>query len=292
MQNSSLASLKKSLPGYLFILPQLILFCVFIIYPVVEGFRLSLYKIGFRKDTFVGLENYISLFKDPVFIKSITNTIIFVVAIVLLTVVFGFFIAATVFDKASKYVSFIRGAYYLPVMVSMVVMSMVWNFLLNPANGLISYFVEVASGKQINLLGDPKTVMPIIIFVTFVGNVGQSVILYIAAMVGVSKDIFEAADVDGANRIEKIGHILIPLVKPTTLYIIIINIIAVLKMFVVVQLLTDGGPNNASVTMMFLLYRNAFVDNNTGKAAAIGVILFIITLLFSIPQFKTFKDNI
>jgi multiple sugar transport system permease protein len=277
--------------GYFFITPQVLLALIFIAYPVIEGFRMSFYQSTYQKDIFVGLENYINLFKDEVFIKSIMNTLVFVIAIVTLTIIFGIFVAASVYDKGSKYISFIRACYYLPVMVSMVIMSMVWNFLLNPANGLINYFFQIFGVHNVNLLGDKNYVIPIIIFVTFVGNVGQAIILYIASMIGVPQDYFEAAQIDGATRWERIKHILIPLVKPTTLYLIVINVIAVLKIFVVIQLLTDGGPNNASVTMMYYLYQNAFVYNRMGEAAAVGVIMFILAIIFAIPQFKTFRSN-
>ncbi|CAM3212388.1 carbohydrate ABC transporter permease [Vagococcus fessus] len=274
--------------GYLFIAPQLLLFLVFILYPVFEGFRMSFFQSSYQGETFVGFDNYRHLIADPVFLKSIFNTVIFVVAIVFLTIAFGLFVATAVYDKSSKYISFIRGSFYLPVMVSMVVMSMVWNFLLNPANGLISYLLSNMGVSDVNLLGSKVWVMPVIIFVTFVGNVGQSIILYIASMIGIPEDYFEAAQIDGATRWQRIRKILIPLVRPTTLYLTVINIIAVLKIFVVIQLLTGGGPNNASVTMMYYLYQNAFVYNNTGVAAAVGVIMFIVALALSMPQFKTF----
>ncbi len=285
-------SLRENITGYLFILPQLLLFLLFIVYPIIEGIRLSLYKVQYRQETFVGFDNYVTLFNDPVFFKSIVNTVVFVIFIVLLTVVFSIFVASAVFDKKAKYVSFIRGSYYIPVMVSMVVMSMVWSFLLSPANGLISYAAREMDWSVVNLLGNKNTVLPVIIFVTFATNVGQAIILYIASMIGVPKDLFEAAEVDGASRLQVIFRILIPLVQPTTIYITIINIIAVLKIFVVIQLLTGGGPNNASVTMMYYLYNNAFKFNQLGVASAVGVIMFVITMLLSVPQLRAlFKDK-
>ncbi|MNJ48582.1 sn-glycerol-3-phosphate transport system permease protein UgpA [compost metagenome] len=277
--------------GYLFILPQMLVFLLFLVYPIFEGIRLSMYRINYQSETFVGFDNYLTLFHDPVFFKALVNTVVFVVFIVILTVGFALFVASAIFDKNARYVSFIRGSYYIPVMVSMVVMSMVWSFLLNPANGLISYFARDMGLGTVNLLGNPKTVMPVIIFVTFATNVGQAIILYIAAMIGVPKDLFEAAEVDGASRWQVILKILIPSVKPTTVYITIINIIAVLKIFVVIQLLTGGGPNNASVTLMYYLYNNAFKYNQLGVASAVGVIMFVITLLLSVPQLKSMLQD-
>lgn len=285
-------NLRDNLTGYSFILPQTILFLVFMLYPIIEGVRLSLFKINYNTETFVGLDNYKTLFSDPVFVQSIFNTVIFVVFIVALTVFFGLFVASSVFDKNAKYVSFIRGSYYIPFMVSMVVMTMVWNFLLNPANGLIPFFARELSLPTVNFLGDKDLVKPVIIFITFTINVGQAIILYIAAMIGIPKSLFEAAEVDGVGRFHMITKILVPLVKPTTIYIIVINIIAVLKIFVVIQLLTGGGPNNASTTLMYYLYNNAFKYNRLGVAAAVGVIMFLITLVLSIPQLKSmFKTD-
>jgi len=283
---------KENITGYLFILPQMLVFLAFLVYPILEGIRLSLYRINYESEKFVGLDNYATLFNDPVFFKALFNTIVFVVFIVVLTVGFALFVASAVFDKNAKYVSFIRGSYYVPVMVSMVVMSMVWSFLLNPANGLISYLSRDIGLGNVNLLGNQKTVLPVIIFVTFATNVGQAIILYIAAMIGVSKDLFEAAEIDGASRWQVIRKILIPSVGPSTTYITIINIIAVLKIFVVIQLLTGGGPNNSSVTLMYYLYNNAFKYNQLGVASAVGVIMFIVTLLLSVPQLKSMvKDK-
>ncbi|MFJ5763960.1 MULTISPECIES: carbohydrate ABC transporter permease [unclassified Lysinibacillus] len=284
-------SFKENMTGYLFIGPQILLFLVFLVYPIIEGIRLSLFKINYQNEIFVGFENYRKLFSDPVFVQSTINTIIFVVFIVALTVIFALFVASTVFDKNAKYVSFIQGAYYIPVMVSMVVMSMIWSFLLNPANGLIP-FIARKMETSVNFLGDTHWVLPVIIFVTFATNVGQAIILYIASMIGVQKELFEAAEVDGASRMKIIFKIIIPMVKPTTIYIIIMNIIAVLKIFVVIQLLTGGGPNNASTTLMYYLYNNAFKYNQLGIASAVGVIMFLITLVLSTPQLRAmFKKD-
>lgn len=289
--NVNRAALKENMTGYLFIAPQFILFLIFLVYPIFEGIRLSLYKINYQQETFVGFANYIKLFNDPVFLKSTMNTVIFVIFIVALTVIFGIFVASAVFDKNAKYVSFIRGSYYIPVMVSMVVMSMIWGFLLNPANGLIPYIARELDFPMVNFLGDKDLVLPVIIFVTFATNVGQAIILYIAAMIGVPNDLFEAAEIDGASRMQVILKILIPSVKPMTIYITIINIIAVLKIFVVIQLLTGGGPNNASTTLMYFLYNNAFKYNQLGIASAVGVIMFTITLVLSIPQLRAMLKN-
>lgn len=277
--------MNNPLTGYLFILPQFLLFALFTIYPICEGFRISLYKTTAISNTFVGLSNYWTLFSDAVFLKSIGNTVVLVVTVTSLTLIFGLFISIAIFDKRQGYVSTIRVCYYLPVVVSTVVMSMVWKFLLNPASGLIPYFLRQAGLGSSNPLGDKNLAIWLIAFVTIVASVGQAIIMYVASIGGISTEIFEAAEVDGAGKFRRAFSIILPLSSPTTLYLAVTNIIAMLKLFVIVQLLTDGGPSNASMTMMYYLYRNMFVFDKPNIAASIGVVMFLIALVIALPMF-------
>lgn len=283
--------LRDNLTGYAFVAPQLIFFAIFTIYPIFEGFRLSLFKSTAVEHTFVGLQNYINLFKDEVFLKSMRNTLFLVVVITLADLLFGLIISLAIFDKKNGYVSFVRSTFYLPVIVSTVVMSMVWKFLLNPANGLVNWYLTKATGKMVNLLGRPNTVLWIISFVTIVASVGTSIIMYVASMNGISTEMLEAAKVDGANKLQTSLKIIVPLVKPTTLYLSVTTIISILKLFVIIQLLSDGGPNNSSMTMMYYLYRNAFSYNKMYVAAAVGVIMFLLAVIIAIPQFKSMAEK-
>ncbi len=283
--------LNNPYTGYFFILPQFLFFAVFTIYPVFEGFRISLYKTTAVQNTFVGLENYRTLFTDSVFLRSVFNTLFLVVVVTVCMLFFGMLISVAVFDKNSGYISLIRGCYYLPVIVSTVVMSMVWKFLLNPANGLVNYLLKKAGVGGGNLLGNPDTVLWVIAFVTVVASVGQAIIMYVASMGGISGDILEAAKVDGASKFQRTFHIIMPLTKPTTLYLSVTSVISMLKLFVIIQLLTDGGPNNSSMTMMYYLYRNAFSYDKKNIAAAVGVMMFILAVIMAIPQFRSMSGN-
>lgn len=283
--------MNKNLTGYLFVAPQLIFFAVFTIYPIFEGIRLSLFRSTAVENTFVGLENYINLFKDPVFIQSMLNTLFLVVVITLGNLLLGIIVSLAIFDKKPAYVSFVRSTFYLPVIVSTVVMAMVWKFLLNPANGLVNWYLTRATGKTVNLLGNANTVLWVIAFVTIIASVGTSIIMYIASINGISTEMLEAAKVDGASKLQVCIRIIIPLVKSTTLYLSVTTIISILKLFVIIQLLSDGGPNNASMTMMYYLYRNAFSYNKMYVASAVGVIMFIIAVLIAIPQFKAMSEK-
>ena len=283
---------RANLIGYAFVAPQLLFFAVFTIYPIFEGFRLSLFKSNAVENTFVGLQNYINLFQDPVFIKSLLNTMFLVVVITVGDLILGLIISLAIFDKSNGYVSFVRSTFYLPVIVSTVVMSMVWKFLLNPANGLVNYYFAQATGQRsVNLLGNANTVLWIIAFVTIVASVGTAIIMYVASMNGISYEMLEAARIDGASKLQTGLRVIVPLVRPTTLYLSVTTIISILKLFVIIQLLSDGGPNNASMTMMYYLYRNAFSYNKMYVAATVGVVMFILAVLIAIPQFIAMSDR-
>lgn len=271
--------------AYLFIAPFVILAIFFMLYPILKGFYSSLFNSKWAGDVFVGLDNYKKIFTNPVYLKAIRNTLIYVVTVVPLLIVLGIWIAGSVFDKHPKYVTFVRVCLYLPVICSMVVMSIIWRYILDSQNGLVKYFSTIFGGQPVNLLASEKTAVILVIFVLFTMNIGQTVLLYIADMISIPKDLFEAATIDGATRTDLFRYLLIPLTKPTSIFIFITQTSAVLKVFVVIQLLTKGGPNYGTTSLMYLLYQEGFENSNTGLACAIGVLMFVISLGLIMLQF-------
>jgi multiple sugar transport system permease protein len=283
----------KQKDGYLFILPQMALFLVFTVFPVFSGLRLSLFSVSFVRQTYVGLRNYAELLADPIFIRAIFNNLQFALIVVVLANVIGLFISTAVFDKSTKYMSFVRGAFYLPVMITMVAYSITWVWMLNPAMGLINYLVGVFGLPSINFMGDETVALYILIFIMLLWNLGQAVILYVAAMLGIPQSVFEAATIDGASRFQVIRYIILPLVRQTTMYFTILCLIGIINVFAVIQLITAGGPNYSTMTMMYYCYNEAFVMNNMGKASAVGMIMFFIVASLSIlalTQLRSRKD--
>jgi multiple sugar transport system permease protein len=275
--------------GYLFILPQMILFLVFMVYPVISGLRLSFYSVSFTGEKFVGFENYKELFMDPIFRNAVMNNLKFVVLVTGLSVVFGLFISTAVFDKTNRYMSFIRTSFYMPVMITMVAYSITWLWMLNPAMGFVNYLLSTMGIENINFVGNKTYAVYILIIVMWLFNLGQAVILYLAAIIGIPQALFEAAKIDGTTRFQLIRHIIIPLVNPTTFYFIILCMIDIIKVFLVVHLMTAGGPNYATTTLMYMCYNEAFTMNNMGKASAIGMLMFIIVAALSIAMMARFK---
>ena len=276
---------KYDMSAYLFIAPFVILAVVFMVYPILKGFITSLYSTKWAGDVFVGLDNYQKIFTNPLYRKAIRNTLIYVVTVVPLLIVFGIWIAGSVFDKMPRYVSFVRVCLYLPVIASMVVMAIIWRYILDSQTGLVKYFSMLFGGEAVNLLASEKSAIILVIFILFTMNIGQTVLLYLADMIGISKELIEAATIDGASRIDLFRYILVPLTSPTTAFVFITQTSAVLKVFIVIQQLTKGGPNNGTTSMMYLLYQEAFENSNTGLACAVGVLMFLISLVLILLRF-------
>lgn len=281
--------LHEALAGYLFSAPFIILAAVFMLYPMAKGIYNSFFDFRFGNTRFVGIENYIKVFTSDIYLLSIKNTLLLVFIVVPLLIVLGLGIAGSVFDKAGRYTSFVRICLYLPVIASAAVMSIIWRFLLDSQTGLLRYFYDVAGMTPFNLLGDKTWAMIVIIFVLFTMNLGQCVVLYIAAMIGIPRDIIEALEIDGGNRWDMFRYILIPHSRPTTLLIFVTQTSAVIRVFILIQLLTNGGPSRTTTSMMYLLYQEGISNGNFGLASVLGIVMFLFSIILVLIQFKTIR---
>lgn len=283
--------IKKEFWGYFFIAPFLVVFLLFEIYPYIASFYLSLFDYGLGKKHWIGLQNYIHLFSDSVFLKSLFNTFAFVIGAVPITVIFSLFVANAVIRRSAKVISFFRASFYLPIVASQVILSITWLWIYNPVNGVANYVLSLVGVEPVMWLSNPSYALSSLILVVITWSVGQPIILYLAAMGGIPKTYYEAASIDGANSWRKFWHITLPLLKPTTLYVVITSTIAAFQTFVVVQLLTAGGPNYGTSTILYLLYETAFMYGKLGLASAMGVILAAFISVIAILQFKFFKSD-
>lgn len=283
---------KEQFWGYFFIIPGLFFFIVFVVYPLIESLGLSLYSYNLETYTWVGFQNYVNLFKDEVFLRSILNTFLFVLYIVPATIIFSLLFAVLVIDKSPKVQTFFRAAFYLPVVISIVSVSLVWNNLYNPAYGILNYLLSLFGAQPISWLGNAKLVIPALSLVILTYTMGQPIILNLAALGGIPVTYYEASDIDGASGWQKFWRITLPLLKPTTLYIFVTTTISAFQVFAIINLMTSGGPNYASSTVLYLIYRQAFYYNDFGLASTMGVILFVCVALFSVFQFKLFSDTV
>lgn len=285
---------KIDYSAYLFILPVMLFFTTFVLYPMIKGIYLSMFRFRGRNMSFVGFNHYINLFKDEVFLKSTTNTVIITLIAVPIVVAFSIFVAINIYEKNPFIRSLFRGIFYIPAISSVVSVTVVWNWIYHPKYGILNYVLNSVNILENNIdwLGNPKTAIFAIIAILITTSVGQPIILYVAALGNVPKDLIEASKIDGATDRQAFRKIIWPLIKPTTLYIVVVTTINSFQIFALIQLLTAGGPNYSTSTIMYLVYQKAIVESRFGVSSAMGVLLAIIIGLISIIQFKFFSHDV
>lgn len=286
--------MKEAVSGYLFLLPTMFFFLTFVLYPMVKGIHLSLYRFRGRKVTFIGMDNYVNLMSDKIFLTSVRNTVLITLIAVPIVIVFSMFVAMTIYNKSAKVRSFFRGVFYIPAISSVVSVTVVWAWIYHPQYGILNFVLKNAGliRENVDWLGSNATALYAIIAILITTSVGQPIILYVAALGNVPKDYIEAATIDGAGKWLIFRKIIWPLIMPTTLYIVVVTTINSFQIFALIQLLTAGGPNYGTSTVMYLVYTKAIVEGRFGISSAMGVILAIIIAIISIVQFKFFSTDV
>lgn len=283
---------KDWIASYLFLLPAAIFFICFVIVPMIGGIVISFFNYTPKTSEFIGLQNYINIFKDAVFKKSLWNTMFLVIGNVPLVLLFSLFVSLTVYKRSSKVRSFFRGIFYLPAIASVVSITVVWGWILHPNYGILNYVTGIFGMKPQVWLGDPKLAKWAILLVLVTLSVGQPIVLYMASLGNIPKDYLEAAQIDGANPNQVFFNITWPLLKPTSLYIVIITTINSFQCFSIIQLLTAGGPNYATTTIMYQVYERSFTLGQFGLASSMGIVLAAIVVTISIVQYKFFGTGV
>ena len=282
---------RETIAGYLFLLPSLFFFLTFVVYPMLMCIFTSFFDSNMGKNTqdvFIGLKNYTELFQDKIFIGALRNTVIIVLVSVPVVMVFSLWVANCIYDMKPWLTSLFRVVFYLPVVTGSVAVTVVWKWMFNNRLGIFNYIFKSIGiiDKNINWLGDSKYALACIIIILLTTSVGQPIVLYVSALGNVDQSLVEAAEVDGSNRRQVFWKIKWPQIMPTTLYILIITMINSFQCFALIQLLTSGGPNHATDTIMYYIYYTAFKLYRYGYGNAMGVILMIIIAVLSAIQFK------
>ena len=282
---------RETTAGYLFMLPSLFFFLVFVIYPMFMCIYTSLFDSNMGKNTvdvFIGLNNYKELFGDEVFLGALRNTIVIVVVSVPTVCAFSLWVATAIYDMKPALTSIFRVIFYLPVVTGSVAVTVVWKWMYNNYYGIFNYLLKGAGviEQNINWLGDARYALWCIIIILFTTSVGQPIVLYVSALGNVDQTLVEAAEVDGATRNQVFWKVKWAQIMPTTLYILIITTINSFQCFALIQLLTSGGPNHSTDTIMYYIYYTAFKLYRYGYGNAMGVVLMIIIALLSAVQFK------
>ena len=286
--------IRETVTSYLFLAPFMLFFVMFVVYPMFMCVYTSFFDATMGKeDVFIGFQNYKTLFQDDVFWVALKNTLVIVLVSVPVTCAFSLWVASVISKMHVAATSLFRCIFYLPVVTGSVAVTMVWKWMFNNYYGVLNYLGNQTGllDENINWLGDPKYALGCIIMILLTTSVGQPIVLYVSALDNVDKSLVEAAEVDGATRMQTFWRIKWPQIMPTTLYILVITTINSFQCFALIQLLTSGGPNNSTMTIMYYIYYNAFKLYKYGYGNAMGVILAIIIALLSALQFKAGKEK-
>ncbi len=280
---------RETISAYLFLLPSLVFFIGFVVVPMVICVVYSFMEYSMKGiEGFAGFDNYIRMFQDKTFIRSFWNTVFIVVVAVPTVTAFSLWVSSAIYKMKAFTRSFFRCVFYLPVVTGTVAVTVVWKWIFNAYYGILN---QVAGTTGFDWLGNEKTAIWCIIMILFTTSIGQPIVLYVAALGNVDKSLIEAAEVDGATNFQVFWKIKWPQIMPTTLYILVITTINSFQCFALIQLLTSGGPNSSTTTIMYYIFDMVYKFNDFGYANAMGVILALIIAVFSALQFRITKSN-
>ncbi|QDF57197.1 carbohydrate ABC transporter permease [Bacillus velezensis] len=290
----SLVSRKRFIP-YLFLAPALI-FLLFVYIPIIENVFFSLFEwSSFQPEkTFIGFKNYIDLFHDPVFFTALRNNVLYAVISLICQVVGGLILAAVLEDRlVRKWSPFFRTVFFLPVVISMTVIALLFDFIYNPEIGLLNQLLEAVGLDELTRawLGDENTAMLSVIFVSQWQSVGYIAMLYIVSIQSIPAELYESAQLDGAGKIQQFFHITVPQTKEMSFVAVVMTLTGAFTVFNEPYILTGGGPGNASEVLSTFLYKSAFTKDMMGYASAIATVVLLLTLTLSLIQMKFFKTG-
>jgi len=276
--------------AFFFLAPALIAIGVFFFIPVVAAFVLSftdfdIYSLGnWEYARLVGIKNYIDLVNDPLFWKALTNTLYFLFVGGPLSIAMSLATALLLQSKVVRFKGIFRTAYFAPVVTTLVAVAVVWRFVYHPRFGLLNHALSFVGVDPIDWLGDPHWAMPAIILLAVWKNFGYNMIIFIAGLQNIPQELYEAADIDGAGKWQQFTAITIPMLAPTTLFITIITMIGYIQLFAEPYVMTQGGPQDATLSIVLMMYEQGFRWWNMGYSAAVAFILFALILVASLIQ--------
>ena len=282
----------KALVPIAFLIPACSIVGMFVIYPAFKAIYLSFTDFNMITEArFIGLDNYRKIIADPFFHAALKNTLLYLIVVVPVLVVLPILLAVLV-NKAIPGIAFFRAAIYLPVITSLVVSGLVWKWVYEE-KGIINYFL-LSTGitdNPVAFLTDPTYALFSVMAVTILSGMGYYMVIYLAGLQAIPRHLYEVADVEGVTKFQQLIYITIPLLRPSIAVVSVMSSIAAMKVFEEVYVMTQGGPLDATKTLVFYIYESAFNEFEMGYAAAIGVMLFLITLVLSAINLKLTRDR-
>ena len=279
------AKTRDAIQAYMFLAPFLVVYVLFLVYPLFKGMWISLYDwelVGSHRE-FIGFQNYINLWNDTLFWKVTRNTLLFVALTVPTMTMLSLALALAVY-RPTRLNTVMRGIFFGSSVFSVSVVTLVWQMVLNGDRGLLAHFFRSLGLEAISFLSDPLWAMPSLAVATLWWGVGLPMALFLASLNQISPELYEAADLDAASRWSVLRRITLPAIKRTTILVVVLQIVAQFQMFGQSQLMTKGGPADRTRTIVQYIYDTGFRDWQIGYAAAMAVVLFILMLSFSMLQ--------
>ncbi len=266
----------------------IVYFSIFMVYPIYKAFAGSLHEWNPLVGTYnwVGLDNFKAVLTDGLFWKSLWNTAYFSVFSIVFRIILGLGLALLLSSRLVKAKDSLRGLFYMPTITPLVAVSFVWMWMFDPQFGMINK----VTGLDINWLNDSHWALPAIIIMTIWKDFGYATVLHLAGLMNLPRDVYEAAQIDGANSWQTFWRITLPLLKPTTLFIVITSLITYVQAYVQILVMTEGGPGTETYTISYLIFDQAFQKYDFGTASAMSVILFAITGVLTILMFRASGD--
>jgi len=288
------AALRRHGWSYLFVLPTFSLFVVFTLLPVAQGLILSLQDARVTGGSFIGLANFVTLAEDPVVRQAVGNTVLYATAVVAAQVTLALVVASLIQPLGTKSRVFYRALFYLPLVNSAILVAMVWRWIFNPNPfGLANAALGTIGLGPFLWIGSSDQALLAVILSAVLTIPGGGVVLYSAAMGSLPRELYEAADLEGASPFAKWRHITVPLLRPTTLYLVVVYTILAFQVFERVYIMTNGGgPNNATITIVQLIYSTAFQFGRYGLASAMAVVLFMMAMVVAVVQFRSLRSDV
>jgi len=281
---------RSKLTPYLFLMPAVVLFIVFTLYPIFASLILSFQKLEAGTYVFAGLDNYIRLMKDTIFRKALLNTFIIFIIQVPIMLFLALILANALNSQLLKFRGFFRVGFFLPAVTSLVAYSILFSIMLLDT-GIINQFLGYLGINPVNWLGDPLWAKASLILAMTWRWTGYNMVIYLAAMQNIPHELYEAASLDGAGKIKQFLHVTIPQLKPVILFTAIISTISTLQLFDEPYNLTNGGPSDATMTLGLYIYNNGFRYFDFGYASAIAYVVVILVAILSYFQLKVTGDE-
>lgn len=280
---------------YLFLLPAFLVFGIFMFWPLIQSFYLSFFKyniINIDAPKFVGIKNYSFILKDPIFWTSVLNTVIYVFGTIPFRLFLGLLLALAVSSKLIKYKTFFRVSYYMPVICSMVAVSIVWSLLFSPGpNGIVNIILQKFGISPLGWGSDSNLSLLTVMLLGIWKDIGYVMMIYLSGLMAIPEQVYEAAALDPVNTFQRFWYITLPLLKPTTIFLLITEIISSFQVFTPIYVITGGGPGYSSTTIINYLYNKGFQEYTMGQACAVAYVMFAVLLALTIIQNKLTKSE-